>query len=214
MTCKCLFYKLPVVGSFIEVFYWIAMQLFQTQILLGVFSTLLAMYYNFSCDCSETVKESCITHLVKAWLTTYSGNKLNLIGLLDVENSLETVQQLLGLLFKKSTPDELIAEIDFLDDEYAFLPCIIVLKHSMDACTLELLDNKRFSLLTLKYIEQLNILLRFLELAKHVTAPGFSFLFCMFTCFNKEILEVNQKTMALCQFKQHPIYRRMRFQLF
>jgi hypothetical protein len=76
-----------------------------------------------SSGCSEAVRESCITHMVKAWLTTYSGDKLNLIGLLDVENSLETVQQLLGLLFKKATPDELIAELDFLDDEYVFLLC-------------------------------------------------------------------------------------------
>ena len=70
-------------------------------------------------DWSESVRDSCTSHLVKAWLNTYSGDKLTLIGLLDVENSLEVAQQLLGVLFKKLTPEELTtgSELVILNEE-------------------------------------------------------------------------------------------------
>lgn len=69
--------------------------------------------------CTEMVKEACISHLIKAWLNTYSGDKLNLLGLLDVENSLDITQQLLGVLFKKLSTEELTTgpELLILNDE-------------------------------------------------------------------------------------------------
>ena len=73
-----------------------------------------------SCACLEAVKESCSTQLVKAWLDTYSGDKLTLLGLLDVENSLDITQLLLNMLFSKSTPDELTTGLEILDDAYVF----------------------------------------------------------------------------------------------
>ena len=55
---------------------------------------------------------------MKAWLNTYSGDKLHLLGLLDVENSMEIAQQLLSVLFKNLSVDELTDGLEILDDEY------------------------------------------------------------------------------------------------
>jgi len=104
--------------------------LFSMELNKSLLSTIL--HYSYSSIIrigvfSDAVKESCSTHLVKAWLDTYSGDKLTLLGLLDVENSLDITQQLLCVLFKKSSPDELTTGLEILDDAYVSFANILVL---------------------------------------------------------------------------------------
>ncbi len=67
-------------------------------------------------DRSPSVKDTCTNQLLQTWLKVYQGNILDLLKCLDVENSLDTCELMLGAIFKKSPPSELVQNFDLLDD--------------------------------------------------------------------------------------------------
>ena len=69
------------------------------------------------CSILESVKEACSSKLLQAWLRTFGGNVLELLGALDVEYSTETCELVLNTLFKHSTTSELIKNFDILDEK-------------------------------------------------------------------------------------------------
>lgn len=72
-------------------------------------------------DRTESVREACTSRLLQAWLRTFSGNALELLNCLDVENSAEICQQMLVILFKKASTADLASSLDVLSEEI-FIP--------------------------------------------------------------------------------------------
>jgi len=70
---------------------------------------------------TESVREACVTQLVEAWLRTYNGDRLAVLALLDIENSVDVCQTLLQVLFKKSTPLALTEDLTFINEEFVLL---------------------------------------------------------------------------------------------
>lgn len=76
--------------------------------------------------CAESVREACVTQLVEAWLRTYNADRLAVLTLLDIENSVDVCQTLLQVLFKKSTPLSLTEDLTFLNEEFVSMLCLRV----------------------------------------------------------------------------------------
>ncbi|KAK2143344.1 hypothetical protein LSH36_852g00004, partial [Paralvinella palmiformis] len=68
-------------------------------------------------DRSDMVKEACTSRLLQSWLSRYQGNILELLKYLDVENTLETSEQMLKAFFDKSPIHELLENFDVLNQE-------------------------------------------------------------------------------------------------
>jgi len=66
---------------------------------------------------AESVREACASRLLQAWLRTFNGSTLELLNCLDVENSVEVCQQMLGILFKKAPTADLVSGLDILSEE-------------------------------------------------------------------------------------------------
>ena len=67
---------------------------------------------------TDVVKEACYSKLLRTWLRTYGDSTIELLNCLDVENSLEVSQQLLTVLFQKTTSvSDLISDFKLLDDK-------------------------------------------------------------------------------------------------
>lgn len=66
----------------------------------------------------ESVKAACSGKLLQAWLRTFGGNVLELLGSLDVENSTETCELVLKTLLKEAPLPEVVQKFDILDDKY------------------------------------------------------------------------------------------------
>lgn len=62
------------------------------------------------------MQDACSGRLLQAWLLHFSGNILELLSSLDVENSMDTCQKMLKVLFEKSPTHEVIANFDLVDD--------------------------------------------------------------------------------------------------
>lgn len=91
------------------------------------------------CGCTESVREACITQLVETWLRTYNNDRLALLVLLDIENSVDVCQTLLQVLFKKSTPLALTEDLTFLNEECVSMFCPRFLDFHFDKVYLEVL---------------------------------------------------------------------------
>ena len=59
-----------------------------------------------------------MSQLVQSWLRTYNNDTMAVLGLLDIENSLDVCQQLLSILFAKSTPEALTSAFTILDEKF------------------------------------------------------------------------------------------------
>lgn len=68
-------------------------------------------------DRSDSVKAACSGKLLQAWLRTFGGNVLELLGSLDVENSTETCELVLKTLLKEAPLPEVVQKFDILDDK-------------------------------------------------------------------------------------------------
>lgn len=68
-------------------------------------------------DRSIVVRDACISHLMQRWLSRYQGNILELLKHLDVENTLDTSNQMLKAFFDKSAVTELVNNFDILNQE-------------------------------------------------------------------------------------------------
>ncbi|ELT89300.1 hypothetical protein CAPTEDRAFT_225765 [Capitella teleta] len=67
-------------------------------------------------DRSDPVREACTGKLLQTWLLNFSGNILELLQSLDVENSMDMCRKMLKLLFKKSPSCDLLANFDLVDE--------------------------------------------------------------------------------------------------
>lgn len=65
----------------------------------------------------DSVKAACSGKLLQAWLRTFGGNVLELLGSLDVENSTETCELVLKTLLKEAPLPEVVQKFDILDDK-------------------------------------------------------------------------------------------------
>ncbi|CAC5372304.1 YCG1 [Mytilus coruscus] len=68
-------------------------------------------------DRVESVKEACSSKLLQAWLRTFGGNVLELLGALDVEYATDTCELVLNTLFKHTSTAELIKNFDILNEK-------------------------------------------------------------------------------------------------
>ncbi|XP_071168942.1 condensin complex subunit 3-like [Mytilus edulis] len=68
-------------------------------------------------DRVESVKEACSSKLLQAWLRTFGGNVLELLGALDVEYATGTCELVLNTLFKHTSTAELIKNFDILNEK-------------------------------------------------------------------------------------------------
>ena len=67
---------------------------------------------------ADSVKLACSGKLLQAWLRTFGGNVLELLGSLDVENSTETCELVLKTLLREAPLPEVVQKFDFLDERY------------------------------------------------------------------------------------------------
>ena len=64
-----------------------------------------------------SVRDTCASRLLQAWLRYCGGNALDLLTCLDVESSADVSAQAMESLFKKAPVTELLSNFDLLTDE-------------------------------------------------------------------------------------------------
>ena len=71
------------------------------------------MYLSFT----ETVKDSCSSKLLQAWLRTFDGSIVDMLQCLDVESCLDLSEKTVNCLLKKVPAKELVQSLDMLNDK-------------------------------------------------------------------------------------------------
>ena len=66
---------------------------------------------------TESVKDSCASKLLQAWLRTFEGSIVDMLQCLDVESCLDLAEKTVNCLLKKVPARELVQSLDMLNDE-------------------------------------------------------------------------------------------------
>ena len=74
-------------------------------------SSILCLFF------TESVKESCSSKLLQAWLRTFEGSIVDMLQCLDVESCLELAEKTVNCLLKKVPAKELVQSLDILNEE-------------------------------------------------------------------------------------------------
>ena len=129
----------------------------------------------------------CVNRLLQNWLRTFEGNILELLKCLDVENSLETAEKMLFMLFKKVPHHELIQNFDLLNEQWVkqHKATILMFCHKSSRCNSFEIWIKRISYMGAQSSSELQRLDYMTRYKVQGTSPSFSQIVSMYV--NKNV---------------------------